>query len=246
MHLDPRQSPPWHIVNTVCRFETGVRIQLIPALRALPDVPFNYAATHRSGLQLKSHFPYGTLMLHATGKVVISGTQSLEDARMIALRFCTLMTRHGIPMTVYNFTLKNMVATFSCDFIIDLALMVASLGSYAQFAPSTFRGAFVHLPPHTHVNITVFRGGQVCLQGARSEREVACMIRTVYVHLCRHRDRQLSAVRGDEYAADLRTNQSYNDPLLLRGASGAGARSVSAHGLAAAATIAVTMMPPGG
>jgi transcription initiation factor TFIID TATA-box-binding protein len=118
----------------------------------------------------RARFPSTTNSLFDTGRILVTGAPSVDKALYACMLFVDKINRSlKTNLQVLNFTVQNIVASFSLGYSLDVALFArqektTDVGQ-AHYEPSLFRGcSWRHFSGLVFV---VFASGKVVLTGSK-------------------------------------------------------------------------------
>lgn len=125
------------------------------------------------GLILKLNLDEGkaSFLLFSSGKIICTGTRSLEQARRALDRLVEELTALNLPVTEEtDIKVQNMVASGSVGGPLNLNEIIFKFEN-TEYEPEQFPGLVYHLP-NSHITFLIFGTGKVVITGGKSEKEM--------------------------------------------------------------------------
>lgn len=139
-----------------------------------------------TGAILRVREPRSTVLLFTTGKMVVTGTKSEDDARTVARKVAKITQKLGFPVSFTEFKVQNMVATGDTGFPIRLEGLAAEQRSVCSYEPELFPGLIYRMPA-PRVVVLIFVSGKIVITGARTRSTILQATETIYPLLYRYR-----------------------------------------------------------
>lgn len=159
------------VVNVVGSGDLGTEIDLNRLAADLKSIEFDPEKYPGAYLRLKGVEPLITI--YRTGKYIITGSESGEEAYSCRKEFLKLLTEVGvldIPDDEW-FYMQNYVCTGELDQVQNLSALAIGLGlEFTEYEPEQFPG-LVFRPQNHSVVILIFGSGKVVLTGAKDTNE---------------------------------------------------------------------------
>ncbi|MCD6496015.1 MAG: TATA-box-binding protein [Candidatus Aenigmarchaeota archaeon] len=123
------------------------------------------------GLVLKINNPRASALIFSQGKVVCTGTKSLEDLEKAMKKIVSAIRKAGISMpNKYSTKVENIVASTKLDGEISLENIALKLEN-SEYEPEQFPG-LVYRISEPRVAFLLFRSGRVICAGAQNEEDI--------------------------------------------------------------------------
>ena len=155
------------VVNTVGSGDLGIEIDLNQLTFAIDEVEFDPNKYPGAYVRLRGVEPLITV--YRTGKYIITGSKSEEEAYRCRKRFLKLFSDRGVLDTPGDkwFSMQNYVCTGELDQVQNLKALAIGLGlEYTEYEPEQFPG-LVFRPDDHPVVILIFASGKVVVTGAK-------------------------------------------------------------------------------
>ncbi|CAF2971801.1 unnamed protein product [Rotaria sp. Silwood2] len=146
--------------NIVCSFALGCKLNLRKIAMEAANVI--YKRDHAMVL-MKIRKPYCSANVWSSGKVIVTGTTSEDDAQRAARRIARCLQRLGFKTKFRNYRIVNCLATCSMPWPIDIIKLSRMYPEYVSYEPEIHPGATVRL--NNKVVLKVFTTGSVTLTG---------------------------------------------------------------------------------
>jgi len=143
-----------------------------------------YEPKHFPGLTYRIPDTRITFILFKSGKMVCTGSHSLQDAREALNTLAGKLAEIGITMdSEPQMEIANIVATANVGSQLDLARIAGSLEpENVEYVPDQFAG-LVYQMNDPRVSLTVFDSGKIMCTGARSMADVERSIENMRARL---------------------------------------------------------------
>ncbi|XP_067355893.1 uncharacterized protein [Channa argus] len=158
-------SPQIH--NVVSTAKLGCRLDLKVIARKARNVEYNPKVCKVLIMRIRK--PRTTAMIYANGHVTCTGAKSEEQSRVAIRRHARIVQKLGFPVSVFNFKIKNIVAT-SKSFPVNFEQMLLAYPQYCSYEPELFPGLFFKMDHG--ITVTIFASGKMSLSGAKTEADV--------------------------------------------------------------------------
>mmetsp|Transcript_13720 Transcript_13720/g.26570 ORF Transcript_13720/g.26570 Transcript_13720/m.26570 type:complete len:223 (+) Transcript_13720:169-837(+) len=122
-----------------------------------------------SAVVLRIRQPKTTALIFGSGKIVVAGAKSLEDAQVAARKFCAIIRKVGKPdAKSSDFKVQNIVCSCDCRFAIRLEALALAHGKFSSFEPELFPG-LIYRMASPKVVLLIFVSGKVIITGAKEQ-----------------------------------------------------------------------------
>ncbi len=157
------------VQNIVAFTVLGKPISLDEMLRKVEDT--EWQPEQFPGLVYKIKDPRASALIFSQGKIVCTGTKSLEDLDKAMKKIVSRIRKAGISMpTKYNTKVENIVASTKVTGDISLEEIAAVLEN-SEYEPEQFPG-LVYRISEPRVAFLIFGSGRVIVAGAQSEDDI--------------------------------------------------------------------------
>ncbi|ADB57134.1 TATA-box-binding protein [Archaeoglobus profundus] len=155
------------IENVVASTQIGENIDLNKIAREIPDA--DYKPKQFPGLVLRTKEPKAAALIFRSGKVVCTGSKSVEDARRVVKQIVKIVGSLGIPVIEEpEVKVQNIVA--SADLGTDLNLNAIAIGlglENVEYEPEQFPGLVYRLRD-PRVVVLIFGSGKMVVTGGKT------------------------------------------------------------------------------
>ncbi len=158
------------IENVVASTQIGENIDLNKIAREIPDA--DYKPKQFPGLVLRTKEPKAAALIFRSGKVVCTGSKSVEDARRAVKQIVKIVGSLGIPVIDEpEVKVQNIVA--SADLGTDLNLNAIAIGlglENVEYEPEQFPGLVYRLRD-PRVVVLIFGSGKMVVTGGKTPED---------------------------------------------------------------------------
>jgi transcription initiation factor TFIID TATA-box-binding protein len=111
--------------------------------------------------------PRTTALIFASGKMIITGAKSEEDAMNAGKKYTAIVAKVGFPARFSDFKIQNITATCDAGFPIRIETLAVKNPQCSTYEPELFPG-LVYRMTDPKVVLLIFVSGKIVLTGARS------------------------------------------------------------------------------
>ncbi|OYT33756.1 TATA-box-binding protein [Archaeoglobales archaeon ex4484_92] len=158
------------IENVVASTQIGENIDLNKIAREIKDS--EYKPKQFPGLVLRTKEPKAAALVFRSGKVVCTGSKSVEDARRAVKQIVKMLKEIDIPVIDEpDVKVQNIVA--SADLGVDLNLNAIAIGlglENIEYEPEQFPGLVYRLN-NPRVVVLIFGSGKMVVTGGKSPED---------------------------------------------------------------------------
>ncbi len=158
------------IENVVASTQIGENIDLNKIAREVKDA--EYKPKQFPGLVLRTKEPKAAALVFRSGKVVCTGSKSVEDARRAVKQVVKIIGALGIPVIDEpDVRVQNIVA--SADLGVDLNLNAIAIGlglENIEYEPEQFPGLVYRLD-NPRVVVLIFGSGKMVVTGGKNPED---------------------------------------------------------------------------
>jgi len=158
------------IENVVASTQIGENIDLNKIAREIKDS--EYKPKQFPGLVLRTKDPKAAALVFRSGKVVCTGSKSVEDARRAVKQIVNMLSKIGISVIPDpDVKVQNIVA--SADLGVDLNLNAIAIGlglENIEYEPEQFPGLVYRLDS-PRVVVLIFGSGKMVVTGGKSPED---------------------------------------------------------------------------
>ena len=173
------------ITNIVVSSSLEHDVPLEKMAATLPNTEYN--PEQFPGLVLRIDKPVSTALIFSSGKIVSTGTTSLEDVKRSIARLIEIVESIGIKIPVRDpaFEVVNMVAKGNIGIDLNLNQLALQLEN-TEYEPEQFPGLVFRLPDESDrkgATFLLFRNGKIVCTGTKDEAQVERSIEKLLVIL---------------------------------------------------------------
>ncbi len=170
-------KPEYRIENIVATviLQHPLDLNLIEA--RIPEVEYN--PDQFPGLVYRMQNPKVTALIFKSGKMVVTGTKSVNQLVYAVKRILKSLIDKGIDIRGRpQIQLQNIVASANLHVIIDLERAAQEL-ERSMYEPEQFPG-LIYRMNKPRVVLLIFSSGKMVITGAKREHEVEEAVKTIY------------------------------------------------------------------
>ncbi|GAB1319302.1 TATA-box-binding protein isoform X2 [Madurella fahalii] len=167
-----RHNPEWplpRLQNVVATVNLDCRLDLKLISQQARNVEYNRNKFHALVMRIRE--PRTTTLVFASGKLVITGAKSEEQARLAGRRHARAIQKCGFQTRFKDFKVQNFVGSASCGFYVRLEGFHMETLQFSQYEAEIFPG-LIYKMVNPRLTCLVFANGKVVLTGAKKEEDV--------------------------------------------------------------------------
>ncbi|NQZ84423.1 MAG: TATA-box-binding protein [Nanoarchaeales archaeon] len=169
------------IVNIVISTSLDHKIPLERLIMDLPNTEYN--PEQFPGLIMKIREPKASFLIFSSGKVVCTGTKSLDEVELALEKLVEYMAKVDITITIKpKVRVENVVASSDIDMKLDLNELAIKL-SNVEYEPEQFPGLVFKIRDETNATFLIFGNGKIVCTGTKSDKDVHIAIKNLLVIL---------------------------------------------------------------
>ncbi|KAK1749824.1 hypothetical protein QBC47DRAFT_455664 [Echria macrotheca] len=153
------------IQNVVATVNLDCRLNLIMLSQHARNVEYKPKKFHAVIMRIRN--PRTTTLVFGSGKVVITGAKSIDDAHLAGRKHARAIQKCGYRTNFLDFRVQNVVGSCSVGFHVRLEGFHLANVQFASYEPEIFPGLVYRLANKQAV-ILVFANGKIVLTGAKS------------------------------------------------------------------------------
>ncbi|CAK0781405.1 TATA-box-binding protein [Coccomyxa viridis] len=170
--------------NIVATVNLGVKLDLKNVALHARNAEFN--PKRFSAVIMRIRDPKTTALMFASGKVVVTGAKSEDDARNAARKYGKIVTKLGYDARFQDFKVQNIVGSTDVKFPIRLEGLAYSHAVFASYEPELFPG-LIYRMKEPKVVLLIFVSGKVVLTGAKRREDLYLAFENIYPVLRQYR-----------------------------------------------------------
>ena len=179
------KEPDTKIVNIVISTSLEHKIPLERLIMDLPNTEYN--PEQFPGLIMKIREPKASFLIFSSGKVVCTGTKSIDSAKFALEKLIEYMAKVDIKITIKpKIRVENVVASSDIDMKLDLNEIAIKLTN-VEYEPEQFPGLVFKIQDETKATFLIFGNGKLVCTGTKSDKHVHIAIKNLLEVLKRHR-----------------------------------------------------------
>ena len=165
------------IVNIVISTSLDHKIPLERLIMDLPNTEYNPETF--PGLIMKTKEPKASFLIFSSGKVVCTGTKSLDEAEYALERLIEYMKKVDIIIKIKpKIRVENVVASSDIDMKLDLNEIAIKLTN-VEYEPEQFPGLVFKINDETKATFLIFGNGKIVCTGTKSDKDVHVAIKNL-------------------------------------------------------------------
>lgn len=171
------ENPKTKIVNIVISTSLEHKIPLERLIMDLPNTEYN--PEQFPGLIMKIREPKASFLIFSSGKVVCTGTKSLEEVELALERLIEYMAKVDIEIKIKpKVRVENVVASSDIDMKLDLNEIAIKLTN-VEYEPEQFPGLVFKINDETGATFLIFGNGNIVCTGTKSDKDVHIAIKNL-------------------------------------------------------------------
>ncbi|KAK9895006.1 TATA-box-binding protein [Cystobasidium minutum MCA 4210] len=163
--------------NIVATVNLNVRLDLKTI--ALHARNAEYNPKRFAAVIMRVRQPKTTALIFASGKMVVTGAKSEDDARLAARKYARIIQKLGFEASFNEFKIQNMVGSCDVKFPIRLEGLAFSHGHFSSYEPELFPG-LIYRMVKPKVVLLIFVSGKVVLTGAKVREDLYDAFNNIY------------------------------------------------------------------
>jgi len=163
--------------NIVATVNLNVRLDLKTI--ALHARNAEYNPKRFAAVIMRVRQPKTTALIFASGKMVVTGAKSEDDARLAARKYARIIQKLGFEAQFTEFKIQNMVGSCDVKFPIRLEGLAFSHGHFSSYEPELFPG-LIYRMVKPKVVLLIFVSGKVVLTGAKFREDIYDAFNNIY------------------------------------------------------------------
>lgn len=172
------------IVNVVISTSLEHKIPLERLIMDLPNTEYN--PEQFPGLIMKIREPKASFLIFSSGKVVCTGTKSLDEVEAAIQKLIEYMKKVDIEITIKPVVrVENMVASSDINMKLDLNEIAIKLTN-VEYEPEQFPGLVFKIHDETGATFLIFGNGKIVCTGTKTDKDVHIAIKNLLIILKKH------------------------------------------------------------
>eukprot|EP00514_Thraustochytrium_sp_LLF1b_P008635 CAMPEP_0184551042 /NCGR_PEP_ID=MMETSP0199_2-20130426/23269_1 /TAXON_ID=1112570 /ORGANISM="Thraustochytrium sp., Strain LLF1b" /LENGTH=248 /DNA_ID=CAMNT_0026946081 /DNA_START=347 /DNA_END=1089 /DNA_ORIENTATION=- len=154
--------------NVVATMNCQVKLDLLTLATQTRNSEYN--PSRFSAVVLRIRQPKTTGLIFASGKVVITGAKSVNDALLAARKFGVIIRKVcSKEAKTTEIKTQNIVCSCDCRFPIRLEALALAHGKFSSFEPELFPG-LIYRMVNPKIVLLIFVSGKVVITGAKEQK----------------------------------------------------------------------------
>ncbi|KAL7684246.1 putative TATA-box binding protein [Plasmopara halstedii] len=159
----------------------------------------DYAPRGFNALVMRFQSPRATILLYRSGKFVVVGATSVQDANLAAEKLQSVLKKASFPSKCNRFSIRNVVGSADVCFKVRLEGLARDHLRFSTYEPELFPG-LIYRMLHPKCTLLIFISGKIVITGCESPAEGEKALCTIYPVLLQYRLRDDgSEDEEDEY-----------------------------------------------
>ncbi|MES1914894.1 MAG: hypothetical protein MHM6MM_006920 [Cercozoa sp. M6MM] len=158
------------VQNVVAKTSLDCDIDLTKVAWSLRNAEYNPRKFSAAVMRIRN--PKATGSIFASGKLVVTGAKSVDEARQATRKFVKLLHKVGFTSATLNrMEVQNIVGNFDLRVPIRLEALAEKHYESCTYEPELFSGVTYRLA-NPKVSVIVFVSGKIVFTGARTVRDI--------------------------------------------------------------------------
>ena len=128
---------------------------------------------------LRVRDPMTTALIFKSGKMVVTGAKTEEDARNAARKYARIIQKLDFPAKFTEFKIQNIVGSCDVKFPIRLEGLAYKHSHYSSYEPELFPG-LIYRMVSPKIVLLIFVSGKVVLTGGKVRKEIYGAFEQIY------------------------------------------------------------------
>tara|TARA_R110002050_G_scaffold290351_1_gene443990 strand:- start:933 stop:1484 length:552 start_codon:yes stop_codon:yes gene_type:complete len=166
-----------HIHNVVSTVRVGCPIDLKTVALNARNAEYNPRRFRAVIIRIRD--PKTTALVFSTGKILLAGAKSAQEAELAGMKYTKILNRLGFPAQFLDFAVHNVVGVSDVRFPIRLEALASEHANFCSYEPELFPG-LVYKMLRPKVCLIIFVSGKVVLTGGRTKADLDKAFRSIY------------------------------------------------------------------
>ena len=175
--LDTTGPPCPVLQNIVATCNLSVELDLKTI--ALHARNAEYTPKRFSAVIMRIREPKTTALIFRSGKMVVTGAKSEDQARNAARKYARIIQKLDFPVRFTDFKIQNMVGSCDVRFPIRLEGLAYKHSHYSSYEPELFPG-LIYRMVQPKIVLLIFVSGKVVLTGGKVRNEIYKAFEQIY------------------------------------------------------------------
>jgi len=174
--------------NIMATVNLGCKVDLDKITQTARNAEYNPKRFQAVIMRIRE--PRTTALIFASGKMIITGARSEEDAQNAGKKYTAIVQKVGFGVQFTEFKIQNITASCDCGFPIRIEGLCYANAQQSTYEPELFPG-LVYRMSDPKVVMLIFVSGKVVLTGARSAEALTLAITKMFPKLMEFRKRNV-------------------------------------------------------
>ena len=134
--------------------------------------------------------PKTTALVFASGKVVVTGAKSEDDARLAARKYARIIQKLGFEAKFTDFKIQNIVGSCDVQFPISLEALSHEHDKFSTYEAEIFPG-LIYRMVDPKIVLLIFASGKIVLTGAKNKDDIYKAFDMMYFVLKKYKKKML-------------------------------------------------------
>ncbi|KAL4147572.1 hypothetical protein PRNP1_011328 [Phytophthora ramorum] len=157
----------------------------------------DYAPRSFNALVMRFQAPKATVLIYKSGKFVVIGATSVENAKLAADKLISILKKVSFPSDSSPFTVRNVVGSTDVRFRVRLEGLARDHIRFCTYEPEMFPG-LIYRMMHPKCTLLIFISGKIVITGCESPAEGEKALGKIFPALLQYRLREDSSDDEDE------------------------------------------------
>eukprot|EP00102_Acyrthosiphon_pisum_P013068 XP_008182480.1 PREDICTED: TATA-box-binding protein-like isoform X2 [Acyrthosiphon pisum] len=162
-------SKPIEVQNIVCGANMGCPLDLVKIVMWTNNSEYN--PLRFNGLIMRLHTPKVTSLLFSSGKIIMQGAKDDRTGNLGCRKVAKILERLGHNVNFFDYTVHNIVCTWSVGFPIMLEELYTAHLQFTSFEPEVFP-ALIYRMVKPRAVFLIFVNGKVVLTGLKTKSDI--------------------------------------------------------------------------
>ena len=181
-YSEPMEQPQTQ--NVVATMNVSCRLDLKDIVTRSRNSEYN--PKRFAAVVMRIREPKSTALIFQTGKIVITGARSEDNAWIAARKYARILQKLDFPAQFRDFKIQNIVGSCDLGFPIRLEGLANQHSQFSSYEPELFPG-LIYRMNQPKIVILAFVSGKIVLTGAKSNKQIINAFNKIYPILVQFR-----------------------------------------------------------
>ncbi len=163
------------IQNIVSTINTNCTLDLMKIAKSALNV--EYKQDRFGALVMRIREPRSTALIFMTGKIVVAGTKTENEAKIASKKFVKKLLKLGFKVTFNEFKIQNIVCSYNMQALLSLEKIYLRTENFSCYEPELFPGLILRIEKAT---LLIFGSGKIVITGLKMYDDVSRIFSSVY------------------------------------------------------------------